>query len=91
MDIKIQVQVIVASILCFGLLMVALYILLIGPIREIFTDETVFTETYQKINDTGKSFSEALILASTNPQYDQRLFIQLQVQNMSRTYVHKLF
>ena len=29
--------------------MVALYILLIGPIREIFTDETVFTETYQKI------------------------------------------
>ena len=49
MDIKIQIQVIVASILCFGLLMVALYILLIGPIREIFTDETVFTETYQKI------------------------------------------
>ena len=49
MDIKIQVQVIVASILYFGLLMVALYILLIGPIREIFTDETVFTETYQKI------------------------------------------
>ena len=25
--------------------------------------------------DTGKSFSEALILASTNPQYDKRLFI----------------
>ena len=49
MDIKIHVQVIVASILCFGLLMVALYILLIGPIREIFTDETVFTETYQKL------------------------------------------
>ena len=23
---------------------------------------------------TGKSFSEALILASTNPQYDKRLF-----------------
>jgi hypothetical protein len=31
---------------------------------------------------TGKSFSEALILASTNPQYDKRLFIELQVQNM---------
>ena len=29
--------------------------------------------------DTGKSFSEALILASTNPQYDKRLFIELQV------------
>ena len=28
-------------------------------------------------NCTGKFFSEALILASTNPQYDQRLFIEL--------------
>ena len=28
---------------------------------------------------TGKSFSEALILASTNPQYDKRLFIDLPV------------
>jgi hypothetical protein len=26
---------------------------------------------------TGKSFSEALILASTIPQYDKRLFIEL--------------
>ena len=26
---------------------------------------------------TGKSFSEALILASINPQYDKRLFIEL--------------
>ena len=32
--------------------------------------------------DTGKSFSEALIFASTNPQYDDRLFIELQVQYM---------
>ena len=31
---------------------------------------------------TGKSFSEALILESTNPQYDKRLFIELQVQYM---------
>ena len=31
---------------------------------------------------TGKSFSETLILASTNPQYDKRLFIELQVQYM---------
>ena len=29
---------------------------------------------------TGKSLSEALIFASTNPQYDNRLFIELQVQ-----------
>ena len=31
---------------------------------------------------TGKFLSEALILASTNPQYDYRLFIELQVQYM---------
>ena len=30
--------------------------------------------------DTGKSLSEALIFASTKPQYDNRLFIELQVQ-----------
>ena len=31
---------------------------------------------------TGKSLSEAPIFASTNPQYDDRLFIELQVQCM---------
>ena len=31
---------------------------------------------------TGKSLSEALIFASTNPQYDDILFIELQVQYM---------
>ena len=31
---------------------------------------------------TGKSLSEALIFALTNPQYDNRLFIELQVQYM---------
>ena len=30
----------------------------------------------------GKSLSEVLIFASTNPQYDDRLFIELQVQCM---------
>ena len=34
---------------------------------------------------TGKSFSEALILASTNPQYNKRLFIELRVQYMKIT------
>ena len=29
---------------------------------------------------TGKSLSEALIFASTNPHYDNRLFIELHVQ-----------
>ena len=48
---------------------------------------------------TGKSLSEALIFASTNPQYDNRLFLELQVQymkipssNLGRTCcVQKLF
>ena len=31
---------------------------------------------------TGKSLSKALIFASTNPQYDDRLYIELQVQYM---------
>ena len=31
---------------------------------------------------TGKSLSEALIFASTNPQNDDKLFSELQVQNM---------
>ena len=31
---------------------------------------------------TGKSLPEALFLASSNPQYDDRLFIELQVQYM---------
>ena len=34
---------------------------------------------------TGKSFSEALLLASTNPKYDKRLFIEVRVQNMKTT------
>ena len=34
---------------------------------------------------TGKSFSEALILASTNPQYGKRLFIELRVQYIKTT------
>jgi hypothetical protein len=33
----------------------------------------------------GKSFSEALILALTHPQFDQRLFIELRVQYMKIT------
>ena len=35
---------------------------------------------------TGKSISEALILTSTNPRYDKRLFIDLPVQYMGRTW-----
>ena len=35
-----------------------------------------------KESHTGKSFSEAFIFASTNPQCDKLLFIELQVQYM---------
>ena len=34
------------------------------------------------ISGKGKSLSEPLIFASTNPQYDDILFIELQVQYM---------
>ena len=34
---------------------------------------------------TGKSFSEAIILESVNPQYDDRLCIELQVQYNKNT------
>ena len=37
-------------------------------------------QTDVAVEDTGKSFPEALILASTNPQYHKRLFIELTVQ-----------
>ena len=52
------------------------------------------------VNRTGKSLSEAIILGSTNPQYDKRLFVDLPVQYMKTTqaqnmettcYVQKLF
>ena len=44
---------------------------------------------------TGKSLSEALIFESTNPQYDNRLFIELQVQYMkiqssNQRYTHRV-
>ena len=37
---------------------------------------------FKSVVITGKSLSEALILAPTNPQYDDRLFIELRVQYM---------
>ena len=58
-----------------------------------------------RVECEGKSFSEALILASTNPQYDKRLFMDLPVQYIKTTssehvvvfstfktiYVHNMF
>ena len=34
---------------------------------------------------TGKSFSKALVLASTNPQYDKKLFVESPIQEMKTT------
>ena len=48
---------------------------------QTFTKKEQSPEQKQK-PFTGKSLSEALILTSTNPQYDDRLFIEFQVQCM---------
>ena len=44
---------------------------------------------YTNSTDTGKSLSEALIFASINPQYDNRLFMELprkiQAQNIGNS------
>ena len=49
-----------------------------GSIRvEVYKVDKVWNE-----KNTGKYLSEALILASINPQYDDRLFIELRVQYM---------
>ena len=47
-----------------------------------FQTENMFRINYRNTDCTGKSFSEVLILASTNPQYDKRLSIELPVQYM---------
>ena len=46
--------------------------------------QTIIMKTVREIYNpfTGKSLSEALIFASTNPKYDDRLFIELQAQYM---------
>ena len=46
----------------------------------------LFSQTTLQV-DTGKSLPEAVILASTNPQYDKRLFIESQVQYMLCTQI----
>ena len=73
------------------------------PNVVLFAGDGDVVECPDEIIITGKSFSEALFLASTNPQYYKRLFIELQVQymknpssehgeNIGRTCcLHKLF
>ena len=57
----------------------------IARLRKKNANESKDETNGQTKKDTGKSFSEALILASTNPQYDKRLFIDLPVQYMKTT------
>ena len=51
---------------------------ILGELR----DNTASVGEYRTIHGTGKSFSEGFILAWVNPQYDNRLFIELPVQYM---------
>ena len=63
-----------------------LFVLFFYKVEVIYLDK--------KCQCKGKSFSEALIFASTNPQYDKRLFIELQVQYIKTTKticVHNMF
>ena len=55
------------------------------PSKWVIRIALIQVNDFQKVTFTGKSFSEAIILASTNPQYDKRLFIELQVQYMKTT------
>ena len=55
-----------------------------APTKDEITRETAaendddnFNSLNEDFEDTGKSMSEALIFASTNPQYVNRLFIEL--------------
>ena len=50
----------------------------------LFLEKSLFASIWKHIL-TGKSFSVALILASTNLQYDKRFFIELQVQYIKIT------
>ena len=50
---------------------------ILGTLQNIGLDDHQVT--------TGTSLSEALIFASINPQYDNRLFMELRVQTMKTT------
>ena len=47
-----------------------------------FLQQCVCVHHLKTCESTGKSLSEALILAATNPQYVKRLLIELRVQYM---------
>ena len=74
---------------------------LMNFLKQNFFGKRIRTGTYftsiingKKVHNsdiTGKFLSEALIFASTNPQYDYRLFIELQVQYMKIPSSNMLF
>ena len=59
--------------------------------RQMEISKDKFSSASRRLDDeeegesTGKSCSESFFLASTNPHYDKRLFIELQVQYMKIT------
>ena len=53
---------------------------------QIFVKLSHALSSGKKIQITGKSLLEALILGSTNPQYDKRLFIDLPVKYIHENY-----
>ena len=63
--------------------------LLAAGIQENDLGDKVFARLdvliHNTAGSTGKSLSEALIFASTNPHYNDRLFIELPVQYMKTT------
>ena len=53
--------------------------------NESFCSFQLYDQMERNEESTGKSFTEALILASINPKYNKRLFIELQLQYMRTT------
>ena len=51
-----------------------------NPIKTMFCANFVVIKKLSRNTTTGKSFSEVLIYLSINPQYDNKLFNDLQVQ-----------
>ena len=72
----------------WGLLQIVKLMMKILSVVVAFSENVnfkVFLEIWKNLFVTGKSLSEALIFSSINPQYDDRLFIELRVQYMKIT------
>ena len=56
-----------------------------------FTEQFLPSNFPVRCTSTSKSFSEALILASTNPQYDKRFFHGITMKTIPDSSFHSLF